>query len=275
MSRLAKKLSTLCAAVLLASGAHAANFSDASLSYLYLPKQSEPGVSDEVKKNILNFTYVSGDNLGLNLFSIDLLKSDAVDPSNNGGSGAQEWYGFYQRSFSLSAMTGNKGGYGPFKDISLTARVDAGTKNTAFAPSPRKLRLGANVDMPVSAGFWTVGLSAYKESNHNGIVGTSVSFDVAPVLDSAWSIPVGGIGAFTGFLSIVGPKGKDGFGEETKTETLARALFMFDVLGAKSGLKVGVGVEYWKNKFGANNSTSFVKDSAKATTPVFVLQYTL
>ena len=267
---------TALAAVLLASSsAFAADWSSNSVTYAYAPQQSEPGVSDKVAKNILTFTSISGDKLGTNLFNIDLLKSDSSDLANNGGGGAQEWYGFYQRNFSLSAMTGNKTGYGFAKDLNLTARVDAGAKNTTFAPAPRKLQLGMSAAMPVSAGFWDIGAAAYKETNHNGIVGKSVSFDVAPALNSAWAIPMAGVGTFGGFASIVGPKGKDGFGEKTAMETLIRATFMFDVLGPKSGLSAGFGVEYWNNKFGCDSSLASNGNKCKSTTPLVLVSYKL
>jgi hypothetical protein len=267
---------TAIAAVLLASAStFAADWSSNSVTYAYAPHQSEPGVSDKVAKNILTFTSISGDKLGTNLFNIDLLKSDSSDLANNGGGGAQEWYGFYQRNFSLSAITGNKTGYGFAKDLNLTARVDAGAKNTEFAPAPRKLQLGMSASMPVSAGFWDIGVAAYKETNHNGIVGKSVSFDVAPALNSAWAIPVGGVGTFGGFGSIVGSKGKDGFGEKTAMETLIRATFMFDMMGPKSGLSAGVGVEYWNNKFGCDSSLASNGNKCKATTPLVLVSYKL
>lgn len=273
------KLTALLTALLAATGVMAEDFSTNSVGYTYAPHQSEPGVSDKVSKNILTFTHFGVDKLGTNFFTIDLLKSNSADPANSLGApnsnGAQEYYGFYQRTYSISAMTGNKGGYGFAKDLSLTARVDAGTKNTTFAPAPRKLRLGIEAAMPVSAGFWNIGVAAYKETNNNGIVGKPVNFKVAPSLGSAWAIPVGGIGTFGGFLSIVGPKGQDGFGNETKTETLARATFMFDVMGPKSGLSAGVGIEYWNNKFGCNNSATTSANSCKATTPLLLLQYQL
>ena len=250
----------------------AANWSDTSVGMRYVSEQSEPGVTDSVSKNVMSFTHVSGDNMGSNFFTIDLLKSSSIDPSNKGPSGAQEWYGFYKRSFSLSAMTGNNSGYGIAKDLSLIARFDAGTKNTTFAPAPRKVRLGMSAAMPVTAGFWDVGLEVMKESNHNGVVGKDVSFSSAPVFTTAWAVGMGP-GAFTGFLDIVGAKGKDGFGDETKTETLGRALYMIDVAGPKAGLKAGVGVEYWNNKFGCNNAKSFKKNSCTATTPVLIVEY--
>ena len=268
------------AALLAAFSASAADFSSNSVGYRYAPTMSEPGVSDKVAKNIFTFTHFSVDALGTNFFTIDLLKSNGADPANNGGGGATEYYGFYQREFSMNALTGNTTGYGFAKDIKLVGRFDAGTKNTTFAPAPKKLRLGVSASLPVSAGFWDVGVQAYKETNHNGItgpnfnVGKNITFNWAPAIVSVWSIPVGGVGTFGGFVDIIGPKGKDGFGVDTKTEVLARATFMFDVMGPKSGLTAGVGVEYWKNKFGDDNSKQFVKNSSKSTTPLLLANYT-
>ena len=275
------KLAVILSVLLASSGAMAADWASNSIGYRYAPSGSEPGVSDKVSKNIATFTHVSGDSLGSNFFTIDLLKSASIDNAAPTGNtkGAQEWYGFYQRNFSLNAMTGNKTGYGYAKDLNLTARIDAGTKNTAFAPAPLKLRLGVAAVMPVSAGFWNIGVEAYKESNNNGLVGKSVSFKVAPALTTAWAIPVGSIGTFGGFADVIGPKGNDGFGNQTKTETLARATFMFNVMGPKSGLTAGVGVEYWNNKFGCNNnnvaSTNGKTNSCRSTTPLLLVEYKL
>lgn len=268
------KIAGVFALVAVSLGAHSADWSDTSIGYRYAPGQSEPGVSDEVRKNILNFTHVSGDKLGTNFFTIDLLKSNSVDPSNGGAAGAQEWYGFYKRSFSLTQLSGTPTTFGFAKDISLTGRVDAGAKNTTFAPAPFKVRLGLSAAMPVSAGFWDVGIDVYKEKNHNGIMRKNVSFDTVPALTSAWAIPMGG-GTFGGFLDVVAPKGKDGFGNETKTETLLRATYLFDVGGPKSQLKAGLGVEYWNNKFGCDNAKSTVRNSCKATTPLLLVEYHL
>lgn len=124
------KLAALISLSLAGTAAIAADWSSSSIGYRYAPSQSEPGVSDKVSKNILTFTHVSGDKLGTNFFTIDLLKSNSVDPARGGG-GAQEWYGFYQRDFSLKALTGNTTGYGFAKDIKLVARGDAGTKGVS------------------------------------------------------------------------------------------------------------------------------------------------
>jgi hypothetical protein len=274
--RLSSLISALTLVGLASTGAVAADWSNDTVGYKYYAAQSEPGTAEKVGKNVLNFTHVSGDKLGMNLFSIDYLRSDNADPANGGGQGAAEYYGFYKRSFSLSAMSENKTGYGYFKDLSLTARIDLGAKNTAFAPSPTKLRIGMDAAMPVSGGFWNIGFDVYSESNNNSFAAASdraVKFTPALALSSAWAIPVAGIATFDGFLDIVGPKGNDGFGVATTTETLLEAHLMFDVGGAKSGMKMGAGFQYWNNKFGCNNDTATVANSCKATSPMLLATY--
>lgn len=251
--------------------AQAADWSDTSLGVRYSSQFAEPGISGDIAKVIYNLSYVSGDKYGMNLFVGDILTSDSKDPAAGGGGGAQEFYGFYQRSFSLSQLGTGGLKTGVTNDVSLVGRVDFGTKNTDFAPRPRKLRVGALANIAVPQGFWDVGVELYKETNHNGITGKDVSFDVTGVLTSAWAIPVGGVGTFGGFFDYVGKKGKDGFGGDTAAETLLRATFMFDVMGPKSGIKAGVGYEYWKNKFG--NPASVPGSLAKS--PLLLVEYHL
>lgn len=250
------------------SPAHAADWSDASVGIRYGTRFSEPGVGSGITKAIGNFTYVSGDKLGSNFLTLDVLKSNDRDPEAGGGGGAQEEYFIYERAFSMNAMTDNKGGYGPFKDVDLTARIDLSSKNTQFAPRVRKFRPGFALDMPVPAGFWHLGLQAYHENNHNGIVGTDVTFKTTWAIASAWSIPAGP-GAFNGFLDVIGPKGRDGFGNQTKTETLLQMKYLFD---CGHGLKAGVGYEYWNNKFG-NNASLDATGGSKQNAPMLVAEY--
>ncbi|MFN7882127.1 MAG: hypothetical protein ACK5PF_03815, partial [bacterium] len=106
----------------------------------------------------------------------------------------------------------------------------------------------------------------------------AVDFDPTLALTSSWSIPVAGLGSFDGFLDVVGPKGKDGFGNETATEVLLRATMMFDIAGPKSGLQAGVGVEYWGNKFGCDNSkngttTGGITNTCKSVSPILLATY--
>lgn len=258
----------------LAAPAWAQHWSENFLSLSYGNRFAEPAIADKIAKETLTFTHISGDSLGKNFISAAVLMSDDKDPPSGGGGGAREFYGVFERDFSIGKMTGNKTGYGFAKDIYLAARLDLQTKNIDLAPRATKLRLGVGADLPVSAGFWNAGLQLWKEKNHNGIIipgfkptGTDVNFKVAPVLTSAWLIPVGGVGTFEGWADFVGAKGKNGFGVDTKAESHVVASFMFNVGGRESGLKLGLGAEYWNNKYG--------EPGVKQTTPLLIAQYKL
>jgi hypothetical protein len=106
-------------------------------------------------------------------------------------------------------------------------------------------------------GFLNVGLLYIDEKNHNGFTGTTVNFDATYRLAAAWGIPIKSINSvFKGFITYTGDKGKDGFGAETAPETLLETSLMFD-LGSLAGKKetfyLGVGYQYWKNKFGSDD----------------------
>ena len=260
----------------------AQNFNENFVGIRYGNSFAEPAIDSKISKTIFNYTHVSGDSLGKNLVNVDVLMSNKQDPSASGGTGAQEFFGFYQRTFSLSAMTGNKTGYGFVKDISLLGRLDLETKNTTFAPQATKVRVGVVASMPVVAGFWDVSVAAVKETNHNGIIipkfkptGERVSYDVAPVLSTSWLIPVAGVGTFEGYADYVGAKGKDGFknvpfiDSQSRAETHAQAAFMFYIGDPKNGWKVGPGIEYWNNKFGGHGA------GTKQTTALILFQYKL
>lgn len=249
----------IAAAVCLAGGslsAYAADWSDASIGYRVGDKFHEPccGTTD-IHKNILNFTYVSGYKYGINLFTADFLASDHNDPAAGGGGGAQEVYAVYRHQLLLGAVSGKSFAFGPVKDVAITAGFDLNSKDDAFGPRVRKFVIGPTLKFDVP-GFFDVSLLYRTEKNHNGIVGTSVDFDPTYGVSLAWGIPLDSIGAkFDGFLDYIGPKGKDGFGFDTKAETLMRAYLMFDVgkfADKPKTFYAGVGYEYWNNKFGGN-----------------------
>lgn len=247
----------LAAAACLSSTAHAGeDWNMNALSLRWGPSFTEPAIDGDIGKTIYNFTHVGHDRLGRNLFSADLLRSNGNDPASGGG-GAAEFYGFYQRSVSLAALTDRKEGFGPFKDLSLYGRFDANTKNVDFAPRVRKYRLGLSGELPVPMGFWEVSAGVYKESNHNGIVipvvkpaGVDVAYKLVPELLSSWLIPVGPLGAFEGYLDHLPAKGRNGFGADTAAETHLQATFMVNLGGTGTPWQAGLGWEYWHNKYG-------------------------
>lgn len=252
--------------LLLVEPAVAGGFSDTSLGYRYGPDFREPGVTDsqgraaDISKNIFNLTHVDASTYGSNFLSVDWQLSDSADPKKNSTEGAQELYLIYRHSFTISAWTERKYGFGPVDDTTLVAGFDLNRKNTAYDPRKRMLVLGPEFEFGVPAGFLKTAVLLEKEYDHNGIVGRSENFDLTWAVESSWTLPyqVGSLPAqFEGYLNFYGPKGRDDFGNETKTETLFHPRVMFD-LGALAGhakiVWAGIGYEFWYNKFGADHS---------------------
>lgn len=272
------KLAPLVAAgLIVASGsALAADFSDTWISYRRSNAYTEPGIAQDVPKNIYTLGHFSTYKYGTNFFAVDLLRSLENDPANNRStSQAQEIYAVYRSSLSSSKTLGMKYDLGPVRDISLTFGFDAGSKNTAFAPKPLKLLIGPTLNLSLPVGFLDLSLLAYNETNNNGIVGRKVQFDTTYQLGATWGMffDLGAPAKFTGFLAYTGAKGKDGFGNETVGETLMRASLQWDV-GTLAGLNkgtvfAGIGYEYWRNKFGNPSSLPGTKTSA----PVLIAEW--
>lgn len=261
----------LASGLALSSTTPAADWSDTSVGYRVGDKFHEPCCNTtDIHKDIFSFTHVSGYKYGSNFFTADFLMSDSHDPAAGGGGGAQEVYAVYRHQLSLGAVSGKSLAFGVVKDIAVTAGFDLNSKDDAFGPRVRKFVLGPTFKFDVP-GFFDMSLLYRTEHNHNGIVGKSVSFKPTYGVSLAWGIPLKSINAkFDGFLDYVGPKGKDGFGFDTKAETLARAYLMYDVghLAGKPGtFYAGIGYEYWNNKFGGNS-----KNYGKTSAPMLALE---
>ena len=261
-------LAALGLVALAAIPASAADWSDTYLGYRTGNNFREPGKEMSIQKQVFSLGHASGNSLGGNFFSVDMLKSDSNDPINNqsgaAAKGAQEVYVVYRNSLSFSKMTKSKVEFGPVRDIEWTTGFDYSAKNTQFAPSVYKLMMGPTFSFKVPKGFATAGIQLYKEWNHNYFGNPStnggnpnVVFRTTWMFNGAWgiSIPLGKVDTkFKGFLSLTGPKGQDGANVKTVTETLGRTYWMFDfspLLSTKKGTwQIGPGFEYWNGKFG-------------------------
>lgn len=244
-------------AIMAATGAWSADWSDTSISVSSGSHYKEPANSSDIQKMVLELTHVSGYKYGSNFFNVEFLKSNSQDLAAGVGNsdGAMEVYAVYRHQLSMSAVSGRKYTYGPIRDISLTAGFDLGTKNSAFASRPIKTVIGPTLNFAVTDGFFDLGLFFFHETNNNGLVGTSVNFDNTYQLSTAWSkaFSLGLPTVFKGYICHTGKKGKNGFGAETAAETVAHALLMFDVgsLSGKNGaVYAGFGVDHFTNKFG-------------------------
>jgi hypothetical protein len=253
-----------------------AQFQDNAFRYWYSSAFREPDTNNgqNISKNIISFTHVDGGNkYGNNFLNVDLLKSNAGDPTAGDPTiGAVEVYVVYRHDVSLNRVTKSKKfSFGPIKDVLITAGADLNTKNTAFAPEKRMPVFGPTFAIKVRKGFWDVSLLWDKEWNHDGFgsfdtnparynPGGGVEFHSAAMLATAWSIPLFKIAkaplSFDGFGDINSAKGPDGAGIGTRPETLLHPKLMYNfgqLISEKHNWQLGFGYEYWNNKFGEDN----------------------
>jgi nucleoside-specific outer membrane channel protein Tsx len=272
----------LAASTAASTAAHAADWSDTSLSYRYGSKFSEPYNGEDIVKHIVNFSHVSGYKYGKNFFSVDYLVSDENDPSAAGAkSGAHEAYAVYRHTLDMGKVTGANLAFGPVRGVGVTAGFDINSKTDAgYNSKKRMLVLGPTLMFDVP-GFLDVSVLALHESNapYNGFTQTATDryrYDTHAMLTAAWGIPfTAGLPlSFEGFANYIGTKGKNEFGGPTAVEINVDMQVMYDVSAlvgaAKNTFRLGVEYQYWKNKFG--NPTRTVP-GATARTPMVRADY--
>jgi nucleoside-specific outer membrane channel protein Tsx len=265
-----------------AFAAHAADWSDTSISWRYGTKFAEPYNSEDISKHIINFSNVSGYKYGKNFFSIDLLQSDDKDPSAVGATnGAHEAYVVYRHTLDLGKVLGANLAFGPVRGLGLTAGFDWNSKTDAgYNSKKRMLALGPTLMLDVP-GFLDISLLALRESNapYNGFTQTATSrytYDTHAMLTAAWGIPfsVGIPLDFEGYANYIGTKGHNEYGGPTAVEINVDMKLMYDLSPAfgapKNTFKLGLEYQYWKNKFGNPSKTV---PGATAKTPMVRAEY--
>ena len=145
--------SALALSISLGTAAQAADWSDTSLSWRYGTKFAEPYEGNDISKNILNFSHVSGFKYGTNFFSIDALFSDSKDPSGpDGKSGAQEVYAVYRNTLDIGKIMNKDLKFGVAKGFGITSGFDFNTKTDAgYNSKKRMLVLGPTVMFQASS----------------------------------------------------------------------------------------------------------------------------
>lgn len=267
--------------------AQAAQWSDTYIGYRYGTKFAEPFGSNDIHKNIVNLSHVSGYKYGTNFFNVDLLMSDSKDPSNpTTTTGAQEAYVVYRNTVSLNKVTGKDYKVGIIKDFGATIGFDWNTKDDAGYNSKKHMLVFGPTIMLDVPGFLNISLLELWESNApcNEYAGTCVSrynYDPHPMLTAAWGIPIGSSKfSFEGFANIIASKGNNEFGGGTKPEINVDMQVMYDLSGAIADspgtLKVGLEYQYWRNKFGNDHtipSPAGAGSGAFAKTPMVRAEY--
>ncbi|MBX3606553.1 MAG: outer envelope protein [Piscinibacter sp.] len=266
----------------LCAGAQAADWSDTYIGYRTGSKFHEPFNPNDIGKDIINLSHVSGYKYGTNFFNVDFLKSDEKDPAGAGSTnGAHEVYIVYRHTLDIEKAFGTPVRFGPIRGAGLTAGFDVNAKTDAGYNSKKRMFVfGPTVFVDVP-GFLNVSLLVLKESNapYNTFTNTSTprySYKTHPMLTAAWGIPIGSTGlSFEGFMNWIASKGSNEFGGGTKPETNIDMQLMYDVStlwGSKGKFKLGLEYQYWKNKFG-NNHEGAAGDGAFAKTPMIRAQY--
>lgn len=273
--------------------ARAFEWVDNEVSLTFGPTYAEPGVAStthprgsDIVKEVVSVTHADGFAYGTNFINVDILHSSGADPANNSTSGAIELYSVFRNVLSGNALTGTTNfSIGPIADIGWETGGDLETKDTAFAANKRLIVAGPQFSFVIPSlfggkdGFFNLSLHIEHEWNNNGIVGKPVDFDPTFEMETAWALTMPfTVGAFPvtfkGFANLIAPKGIDGFGNQTKTEILVHPKLMVNlgevIHGNKDRLEVGVGLEYWYNKFG--NDHTKVPGSIQ-TTPLAIVTY--
>lgn len=280
-----KRVAVGVALASLGCAAQALEWSDNSVSYRYGTRFAEPYISDPIAKNIVSFTHVDGYKYGTNFFTADALFSDKKDPIRVGSeSGAHEVYVVYRHTLDFSKVSGTNLGVGPFRSFGATAGFDWNTKSDAGYNSRKRMLVAGPTVMMDVPGFLNISLLALWESNspYNGykdVRPARYSYDTHPALSASWGIPfsIGPVAlSYEGYANIIGAKGNDEFGNQTKSEIDFNSQIMYDASSAvgasKNTFKVGFQYQYWKNKFG-NNASGPAGQGAIARTPMIRAEY--
>ncbi|WP_050465045.1 outer envelope protein [Herbaspirillum autotrophicum] len=248
--------------------ASAFDWMDNSVGYRYGTRFAEPFNTQDISKNIVNFTHSDGYKYGTNFLNVDVLKSDNKDDS------ATEVYVTYRSTLDIGKVFDKNLGFGPVRGIGLTGGFDWNTKNdNSYASKKRMLVVGPTLMMDVP-GFLNISLLALFESNKPQGVSSRYTYDTHAMLNLAWGIPIGSTPlAFEGYLNWIAAKGKNEFGGATAPELNIDMQVMYDLgpaLGMrKNSLRAGLEYQYWRNKFGNPSNVP----GSLAKTPMVRVEY--
>ena len=248
-----------------------------SVGFRYGQQFTNPNNPDAFSKRIYSVTHASGYQYGSNFLNLDVFLSDSRDPRKGTDHGGSEVYAGYRHQLYASRVFDTPLGTGLIKDYALTLGFDANRNNNFASAKKRALVLGPTLKFN-TVGVLDLSLMYYKERNHSGIPGAKESdhtFDDTYLLNLTWMRPfeIGSHAAkFQGFINHVGNKGEDFHGRDTAAETLMRSALMVAVRPGKRvtpNLYLGVGYEYWHNKFGVDGGRG-----SRTSTPTLNMEVT-
>lgn len=277
------KLSLIAVAALTSVAVQAADWSDTSLTFRHGSKFAEPYEGNDISKNVVGLSHVSGYKYGSNFFNVDMLMSNSKDPASAGSTeGAREVYVVYRNTVDLEKATGKSFKAAGVRGLGVTAGFDFNTKTDAGYNSKKEMFVVGPTLMLDVPGYLNVSLLALAESNAPStatLTAKRYNYDTHYMLGLVWGTPfsVGSVPlSFEGFANFIGAKGKNEFGGDTKAETLIDMQVMYDMSSAfgagKNTFKAGLEYQYWKNKFG-NDANGAAGSGAFAKTPMIRAEY--
>jgi nucleoside-specific outer membrane channel protein Tsx len=222
------------------------NFSSSNVTARYGWNFHEPGIPEDVPKNIFTFENTSAGRSWSSYLFVDVLRSWSDADAN-----AKEVYGEWYPALSFRAFTGKERSKGFVRDVSLTLGLNTGVRSTGS--SPFVLLPGVAFDLKVPAfAFFSVRAGAYVERGRfqgqpTDCLGTT--YQITP----SWSLPID-VGAstmkFSGFVDFTGSHANC----EAQVLTTPRAVLDLSAYWRKPGrLYVGLDWVYWHNKYGISN----------------------
>lgn len=246
----------------------AADWSDTSIGYRYGTDFAEPYVGTGIAKNIFNLTHISGYKYGTNYFNIDMLQSDAKNTD------AQEAYIVYRHTLDFGKISGKDLKFGPVKSLGFTLGFDWNTKSGDSYNSRKRMYVFGPTVMFDVPGVLNASLLVLKESNQPSFIKERYTYKTHPMLNVVWGLPLGSSKfSFEGYLNYIAAKGQNETGGATSAELNIDSMVMYDaseLVGMQpKTLRVGVGYQYWRNKFGNPQN---VKGS-EAKTPMLRAEY--
>ncbi|HEY0488127.1 MAG TPA: outer envelope protein, partial [Telluria sp.] len=217
----------LAAAFAMSASAQAADWSDTSISWRTGTKFAEPFNPQDVKKHIFALTHASGYKYGSNFFNVDLLQSDETDPGSlTQDEGAQEAYVVYRHTVDFGKLRGSDIKFGKVRGLGATVGFDWNTKNDVGYNSRKRMLVAGPTIMWDVPGFLNTSILGLRESNApSGAfppisnVNGRYSYDVHPMFNAVWGIPLSERVSFEGYLNWIASKGKDEVGNDTGVET--------------------------------------------------------
>jgi nucleoside-specific outer membrane channel protein Tsx len=218
-------------------------FSTARIAARFGANFTEPGIDEDVPKNIFTFDHSAGGRWWSSYLFVDVIRSWSEADAN-----AKEVYGEWFPTVSLRAISGRERSKGLLRDVGLTLGLNTGVRSTG--PSPFAVLPGVTFEFNLPGfTFFSVGTFVYIDRGRfqgQPTDCTATTWQVTP----SWAAPfsIGAVDLKTeGFVDFVGRHANCA----AWILTYPRLTMDLSKLWQKPGtIYVGVDVGYWRNKYG-------------------------